>query len=145
MIRKICVRSASYISSLQVPLQLDSNPYPSMNDSTHKRHLGHISGKAVLTSHVRPKHLVRLPPHVIIRRNKWSTHPGGTTWRRKGPTSTARPSLAIAQRRGAAIHYSPDKVLKATCPASRTTDTKIRTPREAAKLGTRGSNIVMAK
>jgi hypothetical protein len=145
MIPQICVRNASYVNSLPFLLQLDSNPYPSVNDSTHKCNLGHISGRAALTSLVRPKHLVRLPPYVIIRRNKWSTDPGGTTWRRKGPTSTARPSLAIAQRLGAAIHYSPDKVSKATCPASRTTDTKIRRPREAAKLGTRSSKIVMAK
>jgi hypothetical protein len=86
------------------------------------------STRATLTSHVRPKHLVRLPLHAVVRRNEWSTDPGGTTWRRKGPTSTARPPLAIAQRRDAAIHYSPDKVLQQPAPLPERRTPKIRRP-----------------
>jgi len=55
---------------------------------------------------LRPLHLVRLP----LSHERVGDFPGGTTRRRKDPTSAAHPPLAVTSSTAAADPFSPDKL-----------------------------------
>jgi hypothetical protein len=75
----------------------------------------------MLHTTLRPLHLVRLP----LSHQRVGDYPGGTTRRRKGPTSTAHPPLAVTSSSIAADPFSPDKF--STCHAIANTTKKLST------------------